>query len=66
MRDLGWHTQQDCHVRLFAAFLGRSPDTATPQDVRRFLLDQHENGVGPMNINGAVSALRFQAGCAQH
>ncbi len=28
-------------------------------DIRRFQLDQHENGVGPATINGAVSALRF-------
>lgn len=61
MRGLGSHTRQDYvrHVRRFAAFLGRSPDTATPDDIRRFQLDQHENGVGPATINGAVSALRF-------
>jgi site-specific recombinase XerD len=61
MRGLGPHTQQDYvrHVRRFAAFLGRAPDTATPQDIRRFQLHQHENGVGPATINGAVSALRF-------
>lgn len=61
MRGLGSHTRQDYvrHVRRFAAFLGRSPDTATPDDIRRFQLDQHEDGVGPATINGAVSALRF-------
>ena len=61
MRGLGSHTQQDYvrHVRRFAAFLRRSPDTATPEDIRRFQLYQHENGVGPATINGAVSALRF-------
>lgn len=61
MRGLGSHTQQDYlrHARRFATFLGRSPDTATPEDIRRFQLDQHENGVGPATINGAVSALRF-------
>lgn len=61
MRGLGPHTQQDYvrHVRRFAAFLRRSPDTATPEDIRRFQLYQHENGVGPATINGAVSALRF-------
>lgn len=61
MRGLGSHTRQDYvrHVRRFAAFLGRSPDTATPDDIRRFQLYQHENGVGPATINGAVSALRF-------
>jgi hypothetical protein len=34
MRDLGSHTRQDYvhHVRCCAAFLGRSSDTATPED----------------------------------
>ena len=61
MRGLGPHTQHDYirHVRRFAAFLGRTPDTATAQDIRRFQLYQHENGVGPATINGTVSALRF-------
>ncbi|CAH1654965.1 MULTISPECIES: tyrosine-type recombinase/integrase [unclassified Chelatococcus] len=61
MRGLGSHTRQDYvrHVRCFAAFLGRSPDTATPENIHRFQLDQHEKGVGPATINGAVSALRF-------
>lgn len=61
MRGLGSHTRQDYvrHVRCFAAFIGRSPDTATLDDIRRFQLDQHENGVGPATINGTVSALRF-------
>ena len=27
-----------CHVRTFTAFLGRSPDTATSEDLRRFQL----------------------------
>ena len=61
MRGLGVHTQQDYvrHVRGFAAFLGQSPDAATPDDIRCFQLHQHENGVSPSTINGAVSALRF-------
>jgi site-specific recombinase XerD len=61
MRGLGSHTQHDYvrHVRRFAAFLGRAPDTATAEDIRRFQLYQHESGVGPATINGAVSALRF-------
>jgi hypothetical protein len=48
MRGLGSHTQHDYirHVRRFAAFLGRTPDTATAEDIRRFQLYQHENGVG--------------------
>ena len=61
MRGLGRHTQQDYirHVRRFAAFLGRPPDTATAEDIRRFQLSQHERGASPSTINGAVSALRF-------
>lgn len=61
MRGLGEHTQQDYirHVRRFAAFLRRPPDTATTEDVRRFQLCQHEAGAGPATINSTVSALRF-------
>jgi integrase/recombinase XerD len=61
MRGFGAHTQKDYirHVRSFAAFLGRPPDTATSEDLRRFQLHQHKRAVGPATINGAVSALRF-------
>jgi integrase/recombinase XerD len=61
MRGLREHTRRDYirHVRSFAAFLGRSPDTATAEDVRRFQLHQRENGAGPPTVNSAVSALRF-------
>ena len=61
MRGLGPHTQHDYvrHVRRFAAFLGRSPDTATAEDIRRFQVHQHESGVRPPTINCSVSALRF-------
>ena len=47
------------HVRTFTAFLGRAPDTATADDLRRFQLHQAETGVRPPSINGAVAALRF-------
>ena len=42
MRAMGARTQHDYvrHVRSFAAFLKRSPDTATAEDVRRFQLHQ--------------------------
>lgn len=61
MRGLGPHTQKDYvrHVKRLAAFLGRPPDTATEEDLRRFQLMQHESGVRPTTINGTVSALRF-------
>src|SRR5712692_4219796 len=47
------------NVRAFAAFIGRSPDTATTEDLRRFQLHQRQTGMQPPSINSAVSALRF-------
>src|SRR4051812_42305562 len=47
------------NVRTFAAFIGRSPDTATAEDLRRFQLHQTKSGMQPPSINSAVSALRF-------
>jgi integrase/recombinase XerD len=47
------------HVKSLAAFVGRSPDTATSEDLRRFQLDQTRTGVRPPTINGSVAALRF-------
>jgi integrase/recombinase XerD len=47
------------HVKSFAAFLGRSPDTASSEDLRRFQLHLTESGVTPPSINAAVAALRF-------
>jgi site-specific recombinase XerD len=61
MRGLREGTQRDYirFVRSFAAVLGRSPDTATAEDVRRFQVHQAETGVQPPTVNGSVSALRF-------
>src|ERR1700692_3270502 len=61
MRGLRSDTQRDYirFVRSFAAFLGRSPDTAQAEDIRRFQVYQHESGVQPPTINCSVSALRF-------
>jgi integrase/recombinase XerD len=61
MRGLREKTQHDYihFVRSFAAFLGRSPDTATAEDIRRFQVHQIESGVQPPTINCSVSALRF-------
>jgi integrase/recombinase XerD len=61
IRGLREETQRDYirFVRSFAAFLGRSPDTATAEDVRRFQVHQAETGVQPPTVNGSVSALRF-------
>ena len=61
VRGLREHTRRDYirHVRRFAAFLGRSPDTATPDDVRRFQVYQTQAGATASTIKSAVSALRF-------
>ena len=61
VRGFGEKTRHDYvrHVRTFSAFIGRSPDTATAEEVRRFQLHQTETGVGAPSINSAVSALRF-------
>jgi integrase/recombinase XerD len=47
------------HVAEFAKFLGRSPDMASGDDVRRFQVDMTENGARPSTLNMATSALRF-------
>jgi site-specific recombinase XerD len=47
------------NVRAFVAFIGRSPDTATAEDLRRFQLHQRQTGRQPPSINSAVSALCF-------
>jgi Phage integrase, N-terminal SAM-like domain/Phage integrase family len=61
VRGFNEHTRRDYvrHVRSFAAFIGRSPDTATAEDLRLFQLHQTQIGMPPPSINGAVSALRF-------
>ena len=47
------------YVRNFAAFLGRSPDTAAAEDLRLFQLHMTETHVSPGVINTTVVALRF-------
>ncbi len=48
-------------MQAFAAFIGRSPATATPEDlhIRGFQLHQQQSGMQPPSMNTAVSALRF-------
>ena len=46
-------------VRDFAVFLGRSPDGAEAEDLRRYQLHMRTGGVSATSINAAVSALRF-------
>jgi site-specific recombinase XerD len=54
-------TQKDYirHIKSLTAFLGRSPDTATAEDLRLYQLHLTDTGVRPPTINSAVSALRF-------
>ena len=54
-------TQKDYirYVKDLTGFLGRSPDTATAEDLRRYQLHLTNSGVHPPRINATVSALRF-------
>src|SRR6516225_7476161 len=56
---VGAHAEGPASVPAFAAFIGRSPDTATAEDLRRFQHHQAQTGVRPPSINSAVAALRF-------
>lgn len=61
IRQFGSKTQHD-YVRVvadFARFLGRSPDQAEPEDLRRYQLRLAADGASPAKMNAAVSALRF-------
>ena len=60
-RKLGAGTQRG-HIRSckqFAAFLKRSPDTATAEDIRRFQLHLSETGASICNRNRIMTGLRF-------
>ncbi len=46
-------------VRDFTAFLGRSPDQAGAEDLRRYQLSMRSGGASATTMNAAVSALRF-------
>jgi integrase/recombinase XerD len=61
IRKLAPKTQHDYvqRVKNFAAFLGRSPDTASFEDVRRYQLHLVSSGVSVPTINQTVSTLRF-------
>ncbi len=60
-RKLGSHTQKS-HIygcKRFAAFLQRSPDTATAEEIRRFQLHLSETGMSICNRNRIMTGLRF-------
>ncbi len=46
-------------VELFTRFLGRSPDTADPEDLRNYQLYIVEQGASSSTINAHISALKF-------
>jgi len=61
MRRFTPDTQRDYirSVKKLAVFLGRSPDTATAEELRAFQLHLTETGVQPPTINAIVTVLRF-------
>jgi site-specific recombinase XerD len=61
VRQFGEKTQHDYirHIEAFARFLGRSPETVTSDDLRRFQFQQIADGAQPPKMNCQASALRF-------
>ncbi len=61
MRKMAPKTQQT-YIRgvcRLAKYLGRSPDTASAEDLRRFQLHLVEAGVPPITLNATLTACRF-------
>jgi len=61
MRKFANKTQSDYlrSVGWFAGFLGRTPDTATVEDLRRYQLHLVDHGISPISPNAAISGLTF-------
>jgi integrase/recombinase XerD len=61
MRKLAEKTQSGYIrvVRQFTVFLGRSPDTATVEDLRRYQLHLVDHGTSPVSLNAAITGLKF-------
>ena len=61
MRKLSPKTQSHYlrAVRQFAGYLGRSPDTATVEDLRRYQLHLVDHGTSPISLNAAITGLKF-------
>ncbi|KDB03249.1 integrase [Defluviimonas sp. 20V17] len=61
IRGMGEKAQQ-AHIRAikdFAGFLKRSPDTATPQELRAYQLYMTDARITPTTFNARIVALRF-------
>ena len=53
---------QDAYIRAvlrFTAFLGRSPDTASDEDLRRYQLHLVVQGISPISLNATITGLKF-------
>ena len=61
MRKLADKTQSHYlrAVRQFSGFLGRSPDTASVEDLRRYQLHLVDHGISPVSLNAAITGLKF-------
>jgi integrase/recombinase XerD len=61
IRKFAAKTQHDYlqRVKNFAAYLGRSPDTANFEDLRRYQLQLAASGAGVPTLNQTISTLRF-------
>ena len=61
MRKLAPKTQQSYirAVSRFAKYLGRSPDTATAEDLRRYQLHLVDAGTSPITLNATITGLKF-------
>lgn len=61
MRKLSDKTQSHYlrAVRRFAAYLGRPPDTASAEELRRYQLHLVDEGISPASLNAAISGLKF-------
>jgi integrase/recombinase XerD len=46
-------------VKRFAGFLGRSPDTASVEDLRRYQLHLVDHGISPISLNANLTGLKF-------
>jgi site-specific recombinase XerD len=61
MRQLSPKTQANYLriVREFSRYLGRSPDTATVEDLRAYQLHLVDHGTSPVSLNAAITGLKF-------
>ncbi len=61
MRKLSPKTQSGylLTVSRFYDWLGRSPDSATAEDLRRYQLHLVDHGISPISLNVTITGLKF-------